>query len=146
MGVPVAKIGIVPCSGEALPAGTVCRLACRRVLDKFRKDQTVAICLPLFIAGGEEERGFAARHPTITVDGCEKRCAAKATEMFSGKPAQALLIPDILGKRGISMPTRLRVFGSEEESAVQAVADEIAASVDAVLVQTRAEGKPYGDL
>ena len=146
MGLPVAKIGIVPCSGEALPAGTVCRLACRRVLDNLRKGQTVAICLPLFIAGGEEERSFAARHPTITVDGCEKQCAAKATEMFSGKPAQALLIPDILAKRGIPMPTRLRGFGAEEEFAVQAVADEIAETVDAVLAQIRAEGKPYGDL
>jgi hypothetical protein len=137
MGIPVAKIGIVPCSGEALPAGTVCRLACRQVLDKLRPGQTVAICLPLFIAGGEEERGFAARHPTITVDGCEKRCAAKATEMFSGKPVQALLIPDILEKHGIPMPTRLRGFGAEEEAAIQAAAEAVAQAVDKVVTQTR---------
>lgn len=137
MGIPVAKIGIVPCSGEALPAGTVCRLACRQVLDKLRPGQTVAICLPLFIAGGDEERGFAARHPTITVDGCEKRCAAKATEMFSGKPAQALLIPDILEKHDIPMPARLRNFGATEEAAVQAVAEELAQAVDKVVTQTR---------
>ena len=146
MGVPVAKIGIVSCSGEALPAGTVCRLACRRVLEALRPRQTVAICLPLFIAGGTEERGFAARHPTITVDGCEKRCAAKATEMFSGKPVQALLIPDLLEKHGLPRPTRLRGLGAEEEAAVQAVADEIAQAVDAALAQTRDQGKHYDDL
>ncbi|MCX6997331.1 MAG: hypothetical protein NTV49_09640 [Kiritimatiellaeota bacterium] len=146
MGLPVAKVGIVPCSGEALPAGTVCRLACRRVLDKLRPGQTVAICLPLFIAGGAEERGFAARHPTITVDGCEKRCAAKATEMFSGKPVQALLIPAILEKHGIPRPTRLRGFGVEEEEAVQAVADEIAHAVDETLIQTQDQGKHYDEL
>jgi len=143
MGIPVAKIGIVPCSGEALPAGTVCRLACRQVLDKLRPGQTVAICLPLFIAGGEEERGFAAQHPTITVDGCEKHCAAKATEMFSGKPVQALLIPEILKKHGIPTPTRLRGFGAEEEAAVQAVADEIAQAVDAA-AQTRTQENRHG--
>ena len=146
MGVPVAKIGIVSCSGEALPAGTVCRLACRRVLEALRPRQTVAICLPLFIAGGTEERGFAARHPAITVDGCEKRCAAKATEMFSGKPVQALLIPDLLEKHGLPLPTRLRGFGADEEAAVQAVADEIAQAVDAALAQTRDQGKHYDDL
>jgi hypothetical protein len=107
------------------------------VLDKLRPGQTVAICLPLFIAGGEEERGFAARHPTITVDGCEKRCAAKATEMFSGKPVQALLIPDILEKHGIPMPTRLRGFGAEEEAAIQAAAEAVAQAVDKVVTQTR---------
>ena len=135
MGLPVNKIGLVPCSGEALPAGTVCRLACRRVLDKLRPNQTVAICLPLFIAGGEEERRFAAQHPTITVDGCEKRCAAKATQMFSGQPAKALLIPDILKHQGVPMPARLRDFGAGEETAVQAVADEIARTVDALAKQ-----------
>ena len=144
MGRPVAKIGIVPCSGEGLPAGTVCRLACRRVLDQLRPGQTVAICLPLFIAGGAEERGFAARHPTITVDGCEKRCAAKATEMFSGKPVQALLIPALLEKRSLPLPARLRNFGDDEEAAVQAVADAIAQAVDEA--QARGPGKHYGDL
>ena len=144
MGIPIAKIGIVPCSGEALAAGTVCRLACRQVMDKLRPSQTVAICLPLFIAGGEEERGFAARHPTITVDGCEKRCAAKATELFSGKPVRALLIPDILAQRGIPMPTRLRGFGAEEEAAVQAVAETIAQAVDAAVAQTRTPESQHG--
>ncbi len=144
MGTPVAKIGLVPCSGEALPAGTVCRLACRRVLDTLMSGQTVAICLPLFIAGGEEERGFAARHPTITVDGCEKRCAAKATELFSGKPVRALLIPDILAQRGIPMPTRLRGFGAEEEAAVQAVAETIAQAVEGVVAQAQAQENQHG--
>ena len=144
MGTPIAKIGIVPCSGEALSAGTVCRLACRRVLDKLRPSQTVAICLPLFIAGGEEERGFAARHPTITVDGCEKHCAARATEMFSGKPVASLLIPDILKQRGIPMPTRLRGFGVAEETAVQAVAEEIAQAVDAAVAQPQTQENQHG--
>ena len=137
MGTPIAKIGIVPCSGEALPAGTVCRLACRRVLDKLRPSQTVAICLPLFIAGGEEERGFAARHPTITVDGCEKHCAAKATEMFSGKPFRALLIPEILQAQGLPLPTQRRGFGEKEAAAVQAVAEAIAQAADAAQTQSK---------
>ncbi len=79
------KVGLISCSGEELPEGTVCRLACRKVLDELKPQRTVTICLPLFIAGGEEERAFASDHPTITVDGCEKLCAAKGTEILSGK-------------------------------------------------------------
>ena len=134
-GIQITKVGIVSCSGEELPEGTLCRLACRRVLDTLRPTETVTICLPLFIAGGEEERTFAARYPTITVDGCEKLCAAKATEMLSGKPRKSLLISDILKRHGIPAPTKLRHFGPDDEPAVTAVAAEIAAAVDEVFAE-----------
>ncbi|WP_342455600.1 hypothetical protein [Caloramator sp. Dgby_cultured_2] len=50
------KVGIVSCSGEECLGGTISRLATRKVLEKLRMGETVTICLPLFIAGGEEER------------------------------------------------------------------------------------------
>ncbi|MEN6375959.1 MAG: putative zinc-binding protein [Smithella sp.] len=127
------KVGIVSCSGEGIPEGTVCRLACRKVLGELKAHKTVTICLPLFIAGGEEERTFAKTFPTVTVDGCEKLCAAKATEMLSGKPAKSLVVSEILKKRGIAVPGKLRNFGDEEETAVNAVAEETAKAVDEVL-------------
>ncbi|SEM63180.1 DGC domain-containing protein [Syntrophus gentianae] len=129
----VLKVGIVSCSGEAIPGGTVSRSACRKVLDELRPGKTVTICLPLFIAGGSEERKFAADYPTITVDGCEKYCARKSTEKLSGKPARALLIPEILKKHGVAPPKSLRNLNSEEKAAVQVVAEEIARTVDEVL-------------
>ena len=133
--IQVTKVGIVSCSGEEIPNGTLCRMACRRVLDALRPSEAVTICLPLFIAGGEEERSFAAKYPTITVDGCEKLCAAKATEMLSGKPSKSLLVPDILKRHGLPAPTMLRQFGPAEEPAVKAVAEEIAKAVDEVLAE-----------
>ena len=76
MDIQVLKVGIVSCSGEAIPGGYAVppRLP-QGALDE-RGGETVTICLPLFIAGGEEERNFASNYPTITVDGCEKRCAS----------------------------------------------------------------------
>ena len=124
------KVGIVSCSGEDLPGGTVSRLASRKVLDELKPGQAVTICLPLFVAGGEEERSFAKNFPTITVDGCEKRCAQKSTEALSGKPGKSLLIPEILNKRGMAAPTKRRNLGPEEREAVQAVAEEIAQAVE----------------
>ncbi|MFZ2956128.1 MAG: putative zinc-binding protein [Candidatus Ozemobacteraceae bacterium] len=133
MDIHVTKVGIVSCSGEEKPEGTVCRLACRKVLSHLRPGETVTICLPLFIAGGEEERTFASKYPTITVDGCEKRCAAKATEKLSGKPRKSLLIPEILREHGLAVPKTRRDYGANEAPIIQAVAEEIAKAVDHVL-------------
>ena len=129
----VKKVGIISCSGEAVSGGTVSRLSCRKVLDDLKPGETVTICLPLFIAGGEEERKFTAKYPTITVDGCEKLCAAKATEALSGKPTRSLIIPEILKRRGVTPPKRLRNFGEEDRKAVQTVAEEIAKTVNEVV-------------
>ncbi len=133
MAIEVMKVGIVSCSGEDLPEGTLSRIACRKVLEDLRPAETVTICLPLFIAGGQEERDFATNYPTITVDGCDKRCAQISTERLSGKPSKALLIPDILKKRGLASPTKRRNLGVEEKAAAQALAEEIAQAVDKVL-------------
>ena len=66
--IPRKKIGLISCSGEELPEGTVTRRAVRRVLETLRPNNTVTLCLPLFLAGGEGERTFARHYPTIAVD------------------------------------------------------------------------------
>ncbi len=133
MAIEVMKVGIVSCSGEDLPEGTLSRIACRKVLEDLRPGETVTICLPLFIAGGKEERDFASNYPTITVDGCDKRCAQISTERLPGKPSKSLLIPEILQKCGLASPTRRRNLGPEEKAAAQAVAEAVAQAVDEVL-------------
>jgi len=75
MTLATGKVGIICCSGEDLAEGTISRVATRLVLEKLRPDQTVTLCLPLFLAGGEDERAFARVFPTIAVDGCSKKCA-----------------------------------------------------------------------
>jgi len=127
------KVGIISCSGEAIPGGTISRVACRKVLDELRPDKSVTLCFPLFVAGGEEERMFADMFPTITVDGCEKRCAAIGTERLSGTPTRTLIVTEIMKQRGIPPTTKLRNLGDEEKAAAQAVAEEIVAAIDEIL-------------
>ena len=129
------KVGIISCSGEAIPGGTISRVACRKVLDELRPDKSVTLCFPLFVAGGEEERMFADMFPTITVDGCEKRCAAIGTERLSGTPTKTLIVTEILKERGIPPTTKLRNLGPDEKAAAQAVAEEIAAAIDEILAK-----------
>lgn len=131
------KVGVISCSGEEIPEGTISRLATRRVLELLRAGNTVTICLPLFLAGNEGEREFARTHPTITVDGCAKMCAKQATEKYSGPVSAALVVSDILGDgcAGCKRSTKDRTDADKE--AVWAVSERIAAEVDAILANTR---------
>ncbi|MCX5807452.1 MAG: putative zinc-binding protein [Proteobacteria bacterium] len=126
------KVGIIPCNGEEICEGTITRFASRKVLDKLRPGSTVTICLPLFIAGGEEEKNFAKTFPTITVDGCDKRCSQKSTERLSAKPYDSIVVSEVLQKCGIKTPLSRASLTGEDQAAVDAVADEIAKKVDEI--------------
>lgn len=127
------KVGIIPCNGEEICEGTLTRFASREVLDKLRPEDTVTICLPLFIAGDKGERNFAKAFPTITVDGCEKRCSQLATEKLSGRPRHAIVISELLKKHGIQPPRSRRTLEEKDRAAVNLVAEEIARKVDEIL-------------
>lgn len=132
-GVKPTKVGIVPCNGEEICEGTVTRFACRKVLDELRPGQTVTLCLPLFVAGDEKERNFANRFPTITLDGCEKRCSAKSTEELSGKPAHSLVVTDLLEKHGVKLSGDRQTLNEDDKKIVDLVAGEIVEHVDRIV-------------
>jgi uncharacterized metal-binding protein len=127
---PQKKVGIVACSGEELAEGTVTRLAALKVLEQLRPKDTVTICLPLFLAGGEGDRAFARFYPTIAIDGCNKRCAAKATELYSGKPAASIVVADLLRDRNIGTARHLNEVGVQ---AVGWTAEHVVESIDELL-------------
>jgi uncharacterized metal-binding protein len=130
---PKKKVGIVSCSGEEIPEGTVTRLAALRVLEQLRPGDTVTICLPLFLAGGEGDRAFARFYPTIAIDGCEKRCAARGTEMYSAKPAASILISDIVAEHGLDQLQGRSKLNEAGMQAVEITAQKIALTVDELL-------------
>jgi len=139
---PKKKVGIVACSGEELAEGTVTRLAALKVLETLRPQETVTICLPLFLAGGEGDRAFARFYPTIAIDGCGKRCAARGTEMYSGKPAASVVVTDLCAETGIGQPTGLRRLDDLGMKAIDITADRVAGLVDELLEKrwSRREG------
>ena len=128
------KIGVVSCSGEDCLGGTISRLATRKMLDEVRPDQTVTICLPLFIAGGQEERTFAKEFPTITVDGCSKGCAKRATEKYSGKVNSVVFVNEIIGKEAAeSSSLSTRDLKPEHHVMVEKVVAVVTQQFDAIL-------------
>ena len=127
------KIGVVSCSGEDCLGGTISRLATRKMLE-LRPDETVTICLPLYLAGGEEERSFAKEYPTISVDGCNKYCAKRGTEKYSGKVSKSINVGDIIGEDvAKSMALSCRDLTDVHREMIKQVSDIIEEKYDEVL-------------
>lgn len=127
------EIGIVSCSGEDCLGGTISRLATRMMLEE-REDNAVTICLPLYLAGGEEERAFAREYPTITIDGCSKLCAKRATEKYSGSVSASIDVSDLIGKeKAESAGLSTRRLTEEHHGMVKLVFDEIISKFDMMM-------------
>ncbi len=141
------KVGIIACSGEELPEGTVTRLAALKVLQELRPGNTVTICLPLFLAGGEGDRAFARFYPTIAVDGCEKQCAYHGTERYSNRPAAGIVVQALISRLGLSQPHGRRNLDSAGVQAVELTAQQVVEKVDDLLeiAWSRREGKFSGE-
>jgi uncharacterized metal-binding protein len=128
-----SKVGIVSCSGENCIEGTLSRIATRIVLEKLRPYHTVTICLPLFLAGGLEERTFASVHPTITVDGCSKKCAKMGTEMLSGQVIDSIVVAELLDKQSLQQAGSRRELNPKGMNMAFKIAEEVAKKVDTIL-------------
>ncbi len=139
---PKKKVGLISCSGEELPEGTLSRVATLKVLERLRPNDTVTLCLPLFLAGNDKERAFAKFYPTIAIDGCDKRCAALATERFSAPPTVSIVIPEFLAAHGLDAPKTRRQLDAAGERAADALAEEIARHVDEILGQPASLTEP----
>jgi len=126
------KIGVVSCSGECCGLGTLSRVATRLVLEDLRNDQTVTICLPLFLAGETQEHGFAKEYPTIAVDGCGKLCAKKAITMYSKEPAAGVDVEALLKEWGVEPPKNRRVLDAKYVKTARRLAELLAEKVDAI--------------
>ena len=127
------EVGILACSGEECLGGTISRLATRRVMEKLRPKRAVTLCLPLYIAGGEEERNFARDYPVIAVEGCSKHCSTRATEKFSGRVRDTVDIEEILGENvALTKIVSARDLTEDHHDMVKIVCREICAKLDAI--------------
>lgn len=131
---PRKKVGLIACSGEDHPLGTLSRVAARLVLERLRPDDTVTLCLPLFLAGEQNERAFARFYPTIAIDACGVGCAAQATARYSGPVVRAINLEQLLAGLGISVKDSWgRELDEDGLAAAWEVAEIIARQVDRIL-------------
>ena len=95
-------IGILSCSGEEFPGGTVSRIAVRKVLQSLLPENTTTICVPLFLAGDQQEGDFVKRFPVITVDGCEKKCASRSVTKLGKKPEAEFVVDTFFDQTSVA--------------------------------------------
>jgi uncharacterized metal-binding protein len=124
------KIGVVSCSGECCGLGTISRVATRLALEG--SDETVTICLPLFLAGEATEHSFAEEHPTIAVDGCGKHCAYKAITKYSKEPAAGVDVEALLKEWDVEPPEGRRTLEGDGLKAAHRLAELLATKIDEV--------------
>ena len=130
------QVGVLSCSGEECLGGTIARLATRKVMESLRPDNVVTLCLPLYIAGGDEERDFAKEYPVISVDACDKCCAKRATIKYSGEVKDSLVLSDIFGEDAVlSKTVSARDLKEEHYKMVDQAAEEISKRVDKILAE-----------
>lgn len=139
------KVGVLSCSGEECLGGTISRLATRKVLEELKFVGTVTLCLPLYLAGGEEERNFARVFPTISVDGCDKICAKRSTEKYSGKVNGFIDVSKIIGNENALNTKIVRNTDLKEEhfQMVDEVASEIVKKISGISPDS-CSGKSFG--
>ena len=128
------KVGVLSCSGEECLGGTISRLATRKVLEELELVDTVTLCLPLYLAGGKEERNFAKVYPTISVDGCNKLCAKRSTEKYSGKISGSIDVSEVIGNENALNTKIVRNKDLKEEhfQMVDKVAGEIVKTISRI--------------
>ena len=128
---PQKLVGVVSCSGECCAGGTLSRIATRLLMENLRPN-CVTICLPLFSAGDGDENEFAKNYPTITVDGCMKKCATIATETLSGPVRDQLEISGLLEEWGIQREFSRRELDEEGVATATRIAEVLAEKVDKI--------------
>ena len=90
--------------------------------------------LPAALPGRRRRRpGLRPFYPTIAVDGCDKRCAARATEKYSGKPAASVVVTDLVAEHGLDRPQGAGAWTMNGRQAVEITADRVAGLVDELL-------------
>lgn len=139
------KVGVLSCSGEECLGGTISRLATRKVLEELKMVKTVTLCLPLYLAGGKEERNFARVFPTISVDGCDKLCAKRSTEKYSGKISGFIDVSKIIGSENAlnTKIVRNKDIKAEHLQMVDKVASEIVKAIGSINPDSYS-GKTFG--
>ena len=126
------KIIIVPCSGIGKSFGTVSRVAAYQVTEDDRQDCTQLVPLSLLVLGDTEARSVLADNPAITIDGCRLACATKMVKECGGQVAKDYAVLDVYRRYKQFKPQGIAELNEGGQQLAQALAQEIAATVDAL--------------
>ncbi len=127
----VQKVVIVPCSGIGKTYGTVSREAAYEVIEEMRPDTSQLVALSLLVLGEENACAAIAANPAITIDGCKLACATKMVQQSGGTVVQDFAVLDVYRRYRQFKPQGIAVLNEGGLQLAHALAEEVAAVVDA---------------
>ncbi len=126
------RVVIVPCSGIGKTYGSVSREAAYDVTQDLRPDSTELVALSLLVLGDEQARAAVAAAPAITIDGCKLACATKMVKESGGEVVKDYAVLDVYRRYREFKPQGIAELNEGGQQLAQALAQEIAAVVDAL--------------
>jgi uncharacterized metal-binding protein len=128
------KVIIVPCSGIGKTYGTVSREAAYEVVEDLRPEQAQLVALSLLVLGDDGARLTMAHNPAIAIDGCKLACASKMVAESGGRVAQEYAVLDVYRRNRQFKPRGIAELDEGGLQLAHALAEEVAASIDDLLV------------
>jgi uncharacterized metal-binding protein len=128
----VRTVVIVPCSGIGKSYGTVSREAAYAVTLDLRPADTQLVALALLVMRDEAARAAVSTNPAITIDGCKLACATKMVKESGGRVAQEVAVLDVYRRFKQFKPQGISELNEGGQKLAHAMAEEIAATVDAL--------------
>ena len=126
------KVVIVPCSGIGKPYGSVSREAAYVLTEDLRPDETQLVALSLLVLGDEAARAAVCASPAVTIDGCKLACASKMVKESGGSVAQEFAVLDVYRRNKAFKPQGIAELNEGGLLLAEALAQEIAAVIDAL--------------
>jgi uncharacterized metal-binding protein len=97
------KVTYQPCLGLTPVETTVGRQAGYLLAEELRPEKVALGCGPALNARVQEDIDFIEHYPVITVEGCDRCCAAILVRKFGVEPNVILVVPDVLREAGVCL-------------------------------------------
>ena len=124
------RIVVVPCSGIGKTFGSVSREAAYEVCDELRPGATRLLALSRLVLGDEEARELVRTVPTVTIDGCKLKCAAKLVGQSGGTTVREIAVLDVYRQHKDLKPEGIAELNDAGKQLARVIAEEIVETID----------------
>ncbi len=123
------KVAVAPCSGIGKPFGTVAREAAYELCETVCPADTVLVALGKLVLGDAAARETVSRNPVVTIDGCQRMCAAKTVKRNRGAVLHEVMVLDVFRRHRDLKPEGIAELNKAGEELARVLAGEVATIV-----------------
>ncbi len=132
------KVAVIPCSGIGKALGSVTREAAYELCETLCPERSELVALSKLVLGEEGAREQVRKNPTVTIDGCQKMCAATLVRHSGGRLAREVAVFEVFRRYKDLKPEGIAELNDQGKQLAKALAGEIAGDLDRI-----AEGESH---